>query len=183
MIIKKCIECGKDFYTQPCRIKVGKGKYCSRNCSPKFINPERRFWDKVKKTITCWEWIGQKNSDGYGIIYVKGLGMGAHRFSYRLNREIPENLYVLHSCDNPSCVNPKHLFVGTQQDNMQDMLKKGRQFYPKGENAGMSKLTKNQINKIRELYKTGKYFQKDLANKYGISQTNVSCIILNKSWK
>jgi hypothetical protein len=92
-----------------------------------------RFWNKVNKTKKCWEWLATKNNKGYGRIQVNGKSRLAHRISYGLkNGEIPRGLEVLHKCDNPLCVNPKHLFLGTHKDNLQDMAKKGRwgnQFY------------------------------------------------------
>lgn len=96
---------------------------------PKIITPKDSFHEKYKKSHNgCWEWCAAKNENGYGII---GIGNGkitkAHRFSYILsNGEIPKGIYVCHKCDNPSCVNPKHLFLGTAKDNHVDMVKKGR---------------------------------------------------------
>ena len=93
----------------------------------------QRFWEKVqKKSGGCWTWLGAKNNQGYGNFNVGGKFERAHRIAYCLSiGEVPAGLFVLHHCDNPSCVNPKHLFLGTQKDNMQDCLKKGR--FPVGE--------------------------------------------------
>lgn len=89
-----------------------------------------RFWQKVDRrgNEQCWIWISVRNSDGYGQFRTGGAFMDkAHRESWRMaNGPIPEGLSVLHRCDNPSCVNPNHLFLGTQQDNIADMLRKGR---------------------------------------------------------
>lgn len=89
---------------------------------------EFRFWSKVEKTDTCWIWGGNKNQDGYGLFYpLSKKTAQAHRFSWSLiNGPVPDGLYVCHKCDNPSCVNPDHLFVGTQTDNMRDCKNKGR---------------------------------------------------------
>lgn len=88
---------------------------------------EERFWDKVKKTENCWLWKGAVNNKGYGKI---GLGHGwvlAHRVSWILhNGDIPNKLFVLHSCDTPGCVNPDHMSLGTQAENLADMWSKGR---------------------------------------------------------
>ena len=86
-----------------------------------------RFWSKANDTGYCWEWQGSKNNDGYGHFKIHGGHITASRIAYQLiNGDIPDGLQVLHKCDNPSCVNPSHLFVGTVQDNMNDMIMKGR---------------------------------------------------------
>lgn len=94
---------------------------------------EERFWKKVKKTDSCWIWIGAKFAIGYGAIFtgkkVNGhkRPVSAHRFSYELkNGPIPNNFFILHKCDNPPCVNPDHLWAGTQRQNLIDCLKKVR---------------------------------------------------------
>ena len=88
-----------------------------------------RFWNKVQKgnKNSCWNWLGAKNPKGYGLLGIQYPERRSHRFSWYLhNGKIPKKLFVLHSCDNPSCVNPNHLFLGTAQDNTNDMIKKGR---------------------------------------------------------
>lgn len=104
---------------------------------------EERFWSKVEKTDTCWIWTAAK-INGYGVFWHSGKNMKAHRLSYEAAfSPIPIGLYVLHHCDVPSCVNPAHLFLGTQRDNIQDMDSKGRGrrgIFP-GESAPAAKLT------------------------------------------
>lgn len=85
-----------------------------------------RFWNKVNKTENCWEWQGGKDRDGYGHIRVEGKLWQAHRFSTLLDGRDPAGKVVMHQCDNPSCVNPKHLKLGTQADNVYDMVAKKR---------------------------------------------------------
>lgn len=108
-------------------------EFCSRSClgrSKKKTSPHIRFWNNVKiKKNKCWEWIGSKDGKGYGTISsgYKKSPVKAHRISWEIHfGEIPEGLFVLHACDNPGCVNPNHLMVGSQQANAIDMSKKGR---------------------------------------------------------
>jgi hypothetical protein len=100
-----------------------------------------RFWGKVDKEKSttfyngsrCWEWIASHNSDGYGNIRIGVKIEKAHRISWIISNDLlHDNLWVLHHCDNPSCVNPAHLFLGTNQDNMNDMIMKGRRHYETG---------------------------------------------------
>lgn len=122
----------------------------------------------------CWVWTGSRNSGGYGIVG-KGHGLKgsivAHRLSFmEFVGEIPKTMNVLHKCDMPPCINPKHLFLGTQKDNVRDMIKKER---------SNSKISSKQAEEIRRSYKDGA-FQKDLAENYKISQSAISLIIRNK---
>jgi len=92
----------------------------------------KRFWDKVEKTDGCWLWTASKSEDGYGYFRFDGGMRKAHRMSWLFtNGEIPEGMFVCHSCDNPSCVNPEHLWLGTNQDNQDDMNEKGRHGFTK----------------------------------------------------
>ena len=113
----------------------------------------------------CWTWDGAKNTKGYGHLWDKEtkLFLHAHRVYYeRLVGEIPEGLVVCHACDNPSCVNPAHLFLGTRKDNMQDARKKGRL------DTKSAKLTWGQVDEIRARY--AQYVtQTSLAKKFGVS--------------
>lgn len=144
---------------------------------------KERFWAKVKKggEDDCWEWIGAK-ARKYGYSKIKGKFIGAHKLSYKINKGlIPKGILVLHSCDNPPCVNPKHLWLGTQLENMKDRDKKGRM--ARGEKIGICKLTQKQVNEIREKYNKRDISQRGLAKQYKISQFNISLIINNKTWK
>jgi len=89
---------------------------------------EKKFWEKSKANgHGCWEWTGSIDKDGYGQIHLHGKTIRAHRFAYMLvNGETPDNKHVLHTCDNPACVNPNHLWLGTNQDNVDDRERKGR---------------------------------------------------------
>jgi hypothetical protein len=86
-----------------------------------------RFWSKVEKSDECWKWTAGKHNAGYGVFWEKGRFYKAHRWSWERERgPIPDGLNLLHKCDNPACVRPDHLFLGTQKDNVNDMVSKGR---------------------------------------------------------
>ncbi len=109
--------------------------------------------------------------------------MRAHRASWEIHfGEIPNGLCVLHKCDNPSCVNPEHLFLGTRKDNSIDMLLKDRGNKAKGQENGANKLTENEVIKIRKIYKDGGISQKKLGHLFRIGQTQVWHIVNNKQW-
>jgi hypothetical protein len=143
---------------------------------------EGRFWSKVKKTTDCWLWIGSKGTRGYGQFWNGIKTVRAHRFVWEVtNGLIPEGLYVCHRCDNPLCVNPTHLFLGTQQDNMNDSIAKGRrdECYLHGEAHPGHKLTEGDVTAIREIRSS----QRDIARRFRISRRTVVEIIRGKKWK
>lgn len=147
-----------------------------------------RFWSKVEKTAGCWLWTGCKTGAGYGQIRVgsgKGKAIYAHRVSWEFaNGPLPDDIDVLHSCDNPPCVRPDHLFKGTQTDNTNDCVKKGRFNRPWGENAPKAKLTNTQVLEIREALKDKYYgYIKDLMTKYGVSRGAIDAIHYKRNWR
>jgi hypothetical protein len=146
-----------------------------------------RFWSKVNKDIPsgCWEWMGCVNGWGYGIININGKTWRTHRISWMLAHGEWPNLFVCHKCDNPKCVNPDHLFLGTHNDNMRDMVSKDRHFKGVpvcGEHHPLHKLTDRTAIEIREKYASGKYTQRELAKQYGVSQRGVWRVIHHQSW-
>ncbi len=144
-------------------------------------NTLTRFFNKFDFTDSsvCWDWQASKNKQGYGRFSVDNKLMYAHRFSYTIhNGEIPENLFVMHTCDNPSCVNPRHLKVGTHQDNMDDKCAKNRQARMFGEDNPASKLTTEQVHDIRTKRIAGVEF----AELYGVDKSQISRIQNNLKW-
>ena len=131
---------------------------------------EERFWSKVNKTDSCWLWTGKKGR--YGQFRLNGGIVGAHRVSWELaNGPIPNGLLVCHSCDVPLCVNPAHLFLGRQGDNMQDMMNKDR--HPR------RRLSDQDRVNIRERVRRGEK-QRSLAREYNVSEAAISMLV---NWK
>ena len=144
---------------------------------------QERFEAKFTKSDGCWEWNAGKRN-GYGAFWIAERRQYAHRISYRLYvGEIPAGLCVCHRCDNPGCVNPDHLFLGTQADNMRDCENKGRGVHcvMSGEKHGRSKLTAAQVVEIRAKYANGAT-QSDLAKEFGVSQQTISVIVRGHNW-
>ena len=142
-----------------------------------------RFWSKVGKgsPTKCWPWRASFLRGGYGYFYFEGTRQ-AHRMAYELSHgEIPSGKCVLHTCDNPACCNPSHLFLGTQGKNIADMERKGRRRFARGE-ASNSKLNRGQVNEIREKYASGNYTYVRLANEYNVSFATIGKIIRRDSW-
>ncbi len=147
------------------------------------VRPIERFESKINKTNNCWLFNGALKKNGYGQFRVNKKTVAAHRFSYELYKgKIPENMFVCHSCDVRNCVNPEHLFLGTRQDNMDDMVKKGRQTHMTRELNGRSKLTQEQVLEIRAKYKPYIYNIYMLAKEYGVGKSMIFCIISNQNW-
>jgi predicted XRE-type DNA-binding protein len=144
-----------------------------------------RFWAKVdiQGPDDCWEWQAGTDTPGYGRFKVNKKDQGAHRIAYELTHgPISEGLCCCHHCDNRACVNPKHLFLGTNQDNIVDKVLKGRS--PKGERHWHVKITEEQVVEIRRLYALENHMlQKEIALLFGIKKSQVSSIINKESWK
>ncbi len=148
-----------------------------------------RFWSYVEKTDGCWIWRGSVCAlrGGYGQINIRGKVLKTHRVAYALEiAEVPDGLFVCHHCDNPICVRPSHLFVGTCADNVNDAWKKGRLPLPKdapiGESHHSAKLSSADVIDAREAHKKGSR-NNDLAKKYGVTPTAMSNLLRGKTWK
>lgn len=190
-------DCGNSKVLQGTLVKCGNTKSCGclqKEAASIFRKStetpiEKRFFLNFKKTdnFLCWLWLGYKDANGYGIIGQKNKSYKAHRVSWEINnqKKIPDGMYVCHKCDNPSCVNPSHLFLGTPNDNVQDMMKKGRYVSGgkpnKGQKNGRALLTNKQAREIISL--SSKMKVKDIAKKFSISICQASKIINKKAWK
>jgi len=142
---------------------------------------EESFWEKVEigSASDCWEWLASTHKDGYGR-FRNGL---AHRVSWKLSKgEIPQGMYVCHRCDNPLCCNPSHLFLGTQADNMSDMVNKGRCHDHHGENNPKSKLTEKDVFEIHRMKNSGLFSNKQIASSFGVTPTTISYALSGKTW-
>jgi hypothetical protein len=142
---------------------------------------KKRFWAKVFKRgeNDCWEWQSVLSHDGYGRIWFHGKFMGAHRFSWMIHNENtnPGDQQICHVCDNPICVNPNHLFLGTNKDNMQDRIAKV------GWRKTTAQLTPKQVSEIRTRYQSENIPSRQLGREYGVSKTQILRIINKKSWQ
>lgn len=162
-------------------------------CKPKPVSYRFSMSYKVNPDTMCWEWLGTLNRGSkkqYGTIKVNNKAMSAHRFSWEFYNQakIPAGMVVMHKCDNPKCVNPTHLELGTHADNMVDMVSKGRQAKgesflnrkpAKGSKNGLAKLTEQQALEIFQ----DKRSQRTIAKQYGVSQAVVHNIKSKKTWK
>ena len=172
-----------------------------------------RFWSKVDRTSghgpegDCWIWTASKMPAGYGRFCASKAERWwelAHRFSWFLvHGPIPKGVFICHRCDNPSCVNPAHLFAGSHGDNMRDMATKGRaakrcpvdrsegskrgyaahsEKWKRGPGHHNAKLDEEKVREIRQLWADGQS-QQSIAGEYGLSQANVSSIVRRAAWK
>lgn len=162
------------------RVKKYECEHCKKLCYKKykraFCSDECRFLAYVQLSDDCWTWIGAKNRRGYGkLSFRKNKTMPAHRASYILFKgDIPSGMLVCHSCDNPPCVKPAHLWLGTISDNVCDMIKKNR--------SPNQKLTTEMVIDIRNKFENG-YTQKKLQEVFNISNGIISQIVNRKIWK
>lgn len=144
------------------------------------------FWYRISKEDLngCWPYQGQKIKDGYGRLRYRGRKMLAHRMAWIYSYgDIPEGMQCCHTCDNPSCCNPSHLFLGTQKDNMQDMRAKGRRIGKlRGEMVYGSKLSADQVKQIRIRHENGAK-PSVLAGEYGVTSQSIRAVLKRTNWK
>lgn len=193
-----CKHCGAAFSTE----HPGRAKFCTRACYAQDLRERSpalaRFMGRVAVAgpDDCWLWKREPGQTGYGIFWLNGGNVGAHRASYELLKgPVPDGLWVLHRCDNRRCVNPSHLFAGTQKENMQDKVAKGRANWATGDRSGAKtmphriargerlakKLSAAKVAEIRAS-RDGGALQADIARQYGISPSTVSLITRGLLW-
>lgn len=157
-----------------------------------------RFWSKVDKSggeDSCWEWKARRVPGGYGQFRYgsrvdpnrKQQLLPSNRVAWNLTfGEIPEGLFVCHSCDNPPCCNPKHLWLGTPLENVEDMIKKGRhasRTKMHGEKHPNHKLTIDDVSRMCDLYTSGDWSQRRLGKEFGVSNCLVNRIVNGLAWR
>jgi hypothetical protein len=168
----------------------GQGKANAAKIRPMKLNAKSTalFWThvNVREEDKCWEWMAYRNPDGYGIM---GVGRGtasAHRYSYLLAfGDFDLSLRVRHTCDNPPCVNPKHLLLGTQGDNVIDCITRGRRgdMSRPGSRNAMAKLTEELVLRLRSEWIPRIVTARDLSAKFNVPHSTVSKVLLRKTWK
>lgn len=148
-----------------------------------------RLWNNVdvRGADECWEWVAGKNYKGYGRLNVGGRQlMLAHRLAWVLAcGEIPEGLCVCHHCDNPACCNPSHLFLGTNADNMADMVAKGRASHATGLRGSAhprAKLTEAGVLEIRRLWEEASLSQREIGKMFGVGRRAIGKIVRRENW-
>lgn len=155
--------------------------YVRKNISQRWCGEKCRFFSKIEKQEKCWKWIGEMRRDGYGEHSFNGKNLSAHRASWQLFKgKIPKEKCVCHKCDNRWCVNPDHLWIGTQKENSKDRALKGRSADRHGEKHPLHKLTEENVMEIRNLL--GKITQKEIARIYNVDQSCISGIKIGRIW-
>lgn len=205
-IRKTCEYCGTGFCVIPSRAAIA--RCCTLTCwnaiqNARRLNPpnpnrgsrgpqspdnlQARFLTHFAISAGCWLWSGRINEHGYGVLCLHKQFWLAHRFAYTHHRgNIPDGLCVLHHCDVRNCVNPAHLFLGTQADNVADMDAKGRRVVPQvpgGENHPLSKLTAAAVAEIRERYVPRSVTLAQLGREFGVSETTVFHVIKGRKYR
>lgn len=144
------------------------------------ISDTERFWSKVDASGDCWLWLAGRDKDGYGKFSVHGRATRAHRYAYAITKGDPHDKQVCHTCDNPRCVNPRHLWLGTNADNMQDSAQKGRK--PRGVNNPAAKINTGLAEGIRGWWAQG-LGAREIAVLYGIGKSQAYNVAVGRHWQ
>lgn len=194
-MLLNCTNCGKP--VEKSKNYRGLMPFCNQSCATTYrnlntvypkTNPVDRFWSYVKvgNPDECWEWIGSMKPQGYGQMQIDGKLVYAHRYSWFIHYgKLDKGIQVHHKCDNRKCVNPNHLWLGVQKENIADMIAKGRQNWKNrlyGENHPMAKLCNEEVEAIKLLSSTKKYTDVMLSIMFGVSQSIIGKITNGKNW-
>lgn len=193
-VTRVCPKCGRTYSVPLFRVHEGVGKFCSQQCSREArswrTTVHDRFWAKVDKSAGpdgCWLWCGGVKAGGYGRFHLHGGPSGncaAHRFAYEdVCGSIPVGLQACHKCDNRLCVNPAHIFLGTNDDNMADKIRKGRARSPQGVANGRSRLTEADVVEIRRLYAVGNTTMRRLALRFDVTVGTIHEVVSRRTWQ
>lgn len=181
-----CQNCNIEFTN---KYRHSNAKFCSHKCAglkKRITNPLYLvdfFYERITKSEYCWIWNGSKDKNGYGKLRFNNKELRAHRVSWKIHYgEIPKNIFVCHKCDNPSCTNPEHLFLGTAKDNTNDMIRKGRKIFSIGEKSSNAKLNETQVIEILKLLKIENNIDK-IAEMFCVHKNTISCIKHKRTWK
>jgi DNA-binding CsgD family transcriptional regulator len=179
---RQCPICGQSLVIT---VQYKNRRTCSRLCGQRlrYGDPKDRFWSNVDQSggpDACWPWKRSTDDGGYGSVGWQGRLLGSHRVAYFLTHGTWPKDNCLHTCDNPPCCNPKHLYDGTDTDNLNDAHRRGRR-NQRGENNGRAVLHESDVCKIRKWLSQG-YTQQSIADVFGIAQGIISAIKLKKRW-
>lgn len=180
-----CAGCDRPFLATSRGLKQPMTKYCSAACrhTSKRRPTDERFWEKVRKTPSCWWWTGARQASGHGVLRADGRTQRAHRIAWTmLVGPIPDGIEVCHDCpgaDNPACVNPAHLFLAPRRVHIVDTKRKRQ--HARGERQGASKLKAADVLSIRARHAAGER-QQALAEAFGVRQGHISRIVLGREW-
>ena len=184
-----CPGCGAIFYRK--MSELARVSFCTRECLKThakrlgvlaYYPIEERFWSKVHKTDTCWLWTGSVNKKGYGTFGTTNRRTTtASRFAYKLHHgvDLTPDQFVCHHCDNPPCVRPDHLFLGSNTENQRDSIRKGRDNKARGERNCNAKLTAYNVLEIR----SSSLNSSQLGRKFRVAANTIGCIRRGQTWK
>jgi HNH endonuclease len=198
--------CGAQREVRIYELRYGKTRSCgclkretsAANSRRHVANNQDDFWSRVQKGENCWVWLGGKSVGGYGKASWENRTVAAHRLAWELTfGAIPKGLLVCHHCDNPPCVRPDHLFLGTPLANTRDMWNKGRarpvqhgrpfplehRYRGRGEKNGAAKLTATQVATIREVHAAGGSTQRALASRFGVCLNTIRNVLSGATWR
>lgn len=192
-IPRVCRHCGANFLAVPSNVKQGYGLFCSRACKvdsqrkPPGITAQdiERLWSYIDRSggpDACWPWTGSRDRRGYGKVFWDGHLATVTRVVWTVTHGAPPEHHACHTCDNPPCCNPAHLFDGTRTENMQDAARKGRT--AQGERNGTALLTAEDVVEIRRIHvkRSATHGARALGAQYGVSESTIRMIVNGKTW-